>query len=76
MKRITLYGTKKCPWTDNVRILLEEKGSKFKFIDVLDDEKAKLDLVKKTKQYSIPVVEIDDTVIIGFDRNKIEELLR
>jgi len=44
-------------------------------IDVSQDEKYVLELREKTGQLGVPVVEIGDEIVIGFNREKISELL-
>jgi glutaredoxin 3 len=54
---------------------LDSLGVSFKDIDVDRDQHAAQDLVKKTGQAGIPVLEIGDSVIIGFDKQRIDEAL-
>jgi len=48
----------------------------FKDIDVEHDQDAARAIVQKTGQAGIPVIEIGDETIIGFDRPKIDLALR
>jgi glutaredoxin 3 len=33
-------------------------------------------MIKKSGQIGVPVIDVDGTVIVGFNRNKLEELLK
>jgi len=54
---------------------LKEKGIKFEEIDVSKDKKAKEELIKKSGKMEVPVIEIDDQIVVGFDKEKIVKLL-
>jgi glutaredoxin len=54
---------------------LKEKGVDFEDIDVSQDEKALTEMVQKTSQYGVPVIDIDGEIIIGFDKEKISKIL-
>ena len=76
MKKIILYGTKECHWTEKAKDLLEDKGiNKFKFVDVFEDFSAREEIVSKTGFYASPVIEIGDAVIVGFDSAAMEKEL-
>lgn len=55
---------------------LTEHQFKFEDIDVAKDEKALGEMVEKTGQFGVPVVNINGQVIIGFDKEKISKLLK
>ncbi|MFT4303571.1 MAG: glutaredoxin domain-containing protein [Candidatus Woesearchaeota archaeon] len=73
--KITVYGTKDCPWTDEVLDMLNTKNKKHDFKDVVEDFAAREELFSKTKQYSTPVCEIDGNIILGMDKDKIAKLI-
>ncbi|MCB9359029.1 NrdH-redoxin [Candidatus Woesearchaeota archaeon] len=73
--RMVIYGTSDCPWTEAVIDLIQEKGKKPDFKDVLQDFAAREEMFKKTKQYSTPVSEIDGNLIIGMDKEKIMKII-
>lgn len=73
---VKLFTTPACPYCHTLREFLKEKGVAFEEIDVSKDEKARDDMIKRSGQMAVPVVEIDGQMIIGFDREKILELLK
>jgi glutaredoxin len=54
---------------------LDDKKIVYTQIDVTSDPKAAQDLVKKTGQMGVPVIEIDDKIIVGFDQDQIDQAL-
>lgn len=53
-----------------------EKNIKFEEVDVSVNEKALEKMVAISGQMGVPVVEIDENVVIGFDKEKIDEILK
>ena len=43
--------------------------------DVSSDEKAQAEMLKKSHQMGVPVIDIDDTIIVGFNRAEIDKAL-
>ena len=74
-KKVKVYSTKTCPWCIKVKEFLKEKNVKFENIDVGDDKKASEEMVEKSGQMGVPVIVIDGKLVVGFDRDKIEEMI-
>jgi glutaredoxin len=55
---------------------LEEKGIEFEAVDVSSDLEAQKEMIEKTQQATVPVMDIDGEFVVGFDRKKICELLK
>jgi len=71
-----LYSTPICPYCFALKRFLEEKGIEFESIDVSSDLVAQKEMIEKTQQATVPVLEVDGEFIIGFDRKRIVELLK
>ncbi|MBU3964664.1 glutathione S-transferase N-terminal domain-containing protein [Patescibacteria group bacterium] len=76
MAIVKIYSTPSCPYCEILKQFLYEKGVKFEVIDVSDNEEAQNYIFEKTGKMAVPVTEIDDEIVIGFDKQKIMELLR
>lgn len=72
---IKVYSTPTCPYCLTLKKFLKEKGVEFADIDVSIDEKELKDMVDKSGQMGVPVVDIDGQIVIGFNREKIIEIL-
>jgi glutaredoxin-like YruB-family protein len=74
-KKIKVYSTSTCPYCHMAKDFLNKKGVKFEDIDVGESHEVAHEMIKKSGQMGVPVIEIDGKIIIGFDKEKIEELL-
>lgn len=72
---VKVYTTPFCPYCEMVKALLNHHGIAFREVDVRSDQKAAKEMVSKSGQDGVPVVEIDDKIIVGFDSEKILEAL-
>ncbi|HXY18042.1 MAG TPA: glutaredoxin family protein [Candidatus Nitrosopolaris sp.] len=73
---VTIYSASWCAFCHMARQYLTGLKVPFKDIDVEHDQDAARAIVQKTGQAGIPVIEIGDETIIGFDRPKIDLALR
>ena len=73
--KIRIFSTPSCPYCVTLKEFLKEKGFVFEDIDVSQDEKALTEMVQKTGQYGVPVIDIDGEVVVGFDKEKISKIL-
>ena len=73
--KVKVYSTKTCPWCHKTKDFLKEKNVKFEDIDVGADQKAANEMVEKSGQMGVPVVDIDGKIIVGFDKEAIEKAL-
>jgi glutaredoxin-like YruB-family protein len=73
---ITIYSTPTCVYCKTLKEYLTEKGIKYQEIDVSENEKELEKMVAISGQMGVPVVDIDGDVIVGFDREKIDEILK
>lgn len=55
--------------------LFKENGVTFTNFDVSVDEKAVRDMIAKSHQLGVPVIDIDGKIIVGFDEAEIRETL-
>ena len=76
MAKVTVYSTETCPWCKKVKAYLKENKVKFKEVDVTSDEKARNEMIEKSGQMGVPVIDIDGTIIVGFDQGKIDKALK
>jgi glutaredoxin-like YruB-family protein len=72
---IRLFSTPTCPYCVALKGFLKDRGFDFEDIDIATDVKAREEMVEKSGQMGVPVLEINGQIIVGFDRKKITELL-
>ncbi len=73
--KVKVYSTPVCPYCIMVKDFLTEHNIKFEDIDVSKDRAAAKHMIEKSGQMGVPVVEIGDKIIIGFNKPKIIEAL-
>jgi glutaredoxin 3 len=72
---VKVYSTPTCPWCIRAKQFLKENNIYFQDIDVSVDQPAADEMVKKSGQMGVPVLDIDGQIIVGFDKEKIKQLL-
>lgn len=72
---VKLYTTNSCPWCVKAKSYLKDKEVEFVELNVQEDMEAREEMVSKSKQMGVPVLEINGDIIIGFDRKAIETSL-
>jgi glutaredoxin 3 len=73
--KVTVYSTATCPHCSRLKEFLKNNNVSFENIDVGSDPAKADDMVKKSGQMGVPVVDIDGDIIVGFDRDAIQEKL-
>lgn len=77
MKNIVkVYSTETCPFCVLVKNFLKEHKVKFEEIDVNYNQKAAEEMIEKSGQTGVPVLEINGKIIIGFDKEAIKKELK
>jgi len=72
---VKVYSTPTCPYCNQAKDFLKEKGIEFEEIDVSQDTAAAQAMIEKTGQMGVPVIEIEGEAIVGFNKPKMIELL-
>jgi glutaredoxin 3 len=73
---VLVYSTPACPFCKKTKDLLLELGVLFENIDVSSNKDAAKDMIAKTGQIGVPVIDIDGRIILGFDRDEIIAALK
>lgn len=73
---IKIYSTPSCPYCLALKDFLTDRKINFEEIDVSRDEKAAGEMIKKSGQLGVPVIDIDGEIVVGFDKEKISKLLK
>ncbi len=76
MTKVIVYSTESCPWCTKVKEFLKE--NKVKFIDknVGEDKAAASEMLKKSGQMGVPVVDVDGEIVVGFNEAAIRKALK
>lgn len=76
MKKVKVYSTPTCPYCVMAKQWLESKKVPFEDVNVAADHQAAMEMVEKTGQMGVPVIEVDGQFVVGFDAESIEKLLK
>ncbi|MDD5196628.1 MAG: glutaredoxin domain-containing protein [Candidatus Omnitrophota bacterium] len=74
-KNVKIYSTPTCPWCIRVKQFLKDNNIVFEDYDVATDRLKADEMVKKSGQMAVPVLDIEGEIIVGFDREKIKQSL-
>ncbi|HBH05457.1 MAG TPA: NrdH-redoxin [Flavobacteriales bacterium] len=74
-KRVTVFSTPTCPWCTRMKDHLKKNNIRFRDVDVSVDQNAANDMVSRSGQRGVPQIDINGTMIVGFDQNRIDQLL-
>lgn len=75
MKSVKVYSTPVCPWCRKLKQLLEESKIDYRDIDISEDKAGREEVVNKTGQMAVPVIDIDSELAAGFDAGWIKQKL-
>jgi len=76
MANIKIYTTPICAFCKQAKEYFKSKGLEYTEYDVSKDTEKQKEMIDKTGQFGVPVIDIDGKIVIGFDKPKIEELLK
>lgn len=75
MATVTIYTTPACVYCKATKAFFQEKNVQYIEKDVVTDEKARDEMIQRSGQMGVPVIDIDGKLVIGFDKAKLSELL-
>jgi len=76
MAKVEIYSTPTCHYCHIAKEYFKEHNIEYTEHDVAADMEARTEMIEKSGQMGVPVIFINDSMVIGFDQDKIEELLK
>ncbi len=73
--RVIVFSTPTCSYCNMAKQYFRQNKIRFKDVDVSQDQAAARDLVRRTGQMGVPVIQVGSQYIVGFDKPKINALL-
>lgn len=74
--KVKVYSTPFCPWCERLKEWLKQNLINFEEVDVSEDEEAAQEMIEKSGQMGVPVTEINNEIVVGFDIKRLKELLK
>lgn len=74
-KKVRIYSTSTCPFCIRVKQYLKDNNVVFEDIDVSSNQEKAQEMIQKSGQMGVPVVEIEKEIIVGFDKERIKAAL-
>ena len=76
MKTVKIYTTPTCIYCKMTKEFFGKNSVQYQELNVATDEKAREEMINKSHQFGVPVIDVDGQITIGFDKEKISELLQ
>jgi len=74
-KRVIVFSTPTCTYCNQAKRYFRERGVKYRDVDVSRDPAAARDMVRRSGQQGVPVIDIGGKIIVGFNRSEVDRLL-
>lgn len=73
---VIVYSTPVCPYCTMAKDFLKKHKIPFKDFNVMDNQERAREMVKKSGQTGVPVIDISGKIIVGFDEPRLREILK
>ena len=74
-KKVSIYTTATCVYCKMAKEFFQKNNVEYTEYDVASDDAKRQEMIDKTGQMGVPVIMVDDEMIVGFDQAKLSELL-
>lgn len=75
MPKVTIFTTPTCHYCHMAKEFFKEHNVKYIEKDVTKDTEAREQMIEKSGQLGVPVIQIGDEIIVGFNQPILSELL-
>ncbi len=75
MANVKIYSTPTCQWCAKTKEFFKENNVKFTEVDVSSDKKAAKEMMKKSGQVGVPVIDVNGKIMVGFNEDELKEAL-
>ena len=72
---VIIYTTTNCVYCRMAKEYFKKNNVNYEEFDVARDEKARAEMVVKSHQLGVPVIDINSRIIVGFSREEIDKAL-
>lgn len=75
-KPVIIYSTPTCPYCTMAKNFFDKNGVAYTYVDVSVDEKSAREMIEKSNQMGVPVVDIGGTIVVGYRPDVFADLLK
>jgi glutaredoxin-like YruB-family protein len=75
MKNITIYSTPTCTYCNHAKDFLKKGGISYTEHNVASDLGKRKEMIEKSGQMGVPVIDVDGQVMVGFDKDTLASLV-
>jgi glutaredoxin-like YruB-family protein len=76
MNKVKIYSTPTCPFCKKAKEFFKKHNVEYEDINVAENEKARDEMIEKSGQMSVPVIEIGNKLIVGFNEQELKKKLK
>lgn len=76
MSKVTIFTTPTCHFCKMAKVFFQNNGVDYEEHDVQADLKAREQMLRESGQMGVPVIKVDNEIVIGFDEERLRELLK
>lgn len=73
---VVIYSTPVCQYCKMAKDFFKENNVSYTEYNVAADAEKRTEMIERSEQMGVPVIQIDDNIIIGFDKETITKLLK
>ncbi|MBI2054908.1 MAG: glutathione S-transferase N-terminal domain-containing protein [Candidatus Sungbacteria bacterium] len=75
MPNVKIYTTPVCVYCKMAKAFFAENSIKYEEVNVAQDTKAREEMIARSRQIGVPVIDVNGKIIIGFDKPRLIEAL-
>ena len=75
MAKVRIYSTPSCVYCRMAREFFDKHGVEYEDHDVAANQKALKEMIDKSHQMGVPVIDVDGQIFVGFNRSGLEKVL-
>lgn len=75
MPKITIYTTPTCVYCKMTKAFFKEHNVSYEEKNLAEDKAAQKEMIEKSGQMGVPVIDIDGKIIVGFDQAELSKIL-
>lgn len=75
MKKVVIYSTPTCVYCNAAKEFFTQNNVAFENFNVAEDLTKRQEMIEKSGQMGVPVIFVDDEMVVGFDKARLSELL-